>query len=238
MKKTGLIIVLAVMLLACSCTSTYHLAVVDSDNADVIKYRGVPVASFEDDSYRITVAGDEIDSEEAAFFVSVNNVSSDYGYFEDGSFSLYCGDRLKGNWKYLGTWDADEYYKQEKKNVENEKFFTAVAGVLDVLSVAADTPDEKNYDNKHNYKPNEKYEDEVFFAAFDAAITNRVVEEAGDEYLAFLEDNLLYESFIIPGYSYSGWMFFDVNKAKGNDFLLHYEGLHGDTDIYFQKTED
>lgn len=133
-RKALALLCTAVMLcLLSSCMSTVEqvklVAIPEKDSETYIQGSSV-YAVKADSNVQMMAGATSFDTSNADFSVSICSTDDSSFLFQDGFISIYGGNKDKGNWKLLGTWDSQEYLAGVKAANNAAILATGIAGAL------------------------------------------------------------------------------------------------------------
>ncbi|MBO4394492.1 MAG: hypothetical protein J5800_09130 [Spirochaetales bacterium] len=202
-------IILAVVLSSCQSVPD-DLVVMETSDVELSFSRGSTVATITRNDIEYQIIGNNVEDGEGSFLVSIKNNSDKPYDFKDSDVVIFGGKHKWGLWKTLETWDAKSYYNAAVQECRSGVFWASLAGVMmkvdAILGIVAD----RHYSSRPYYSPGDGLVASMVLsrAALDSVRSN------GDEYLKYLESNLLFSSTIAPGETYTGWVFFDARKYE------------------------
>ena len=200
-------IILVVILSSCQSVPD-DLVVMDTSDVELSFSRGSVVATITNNDIEYQIVGNNVEDGEGSLMISITNNSDKPYDFKDSDVVIFGGKHKWGLWKTLETWDAKAYYNAAVQDRRSGVFWASIAGVMmrvdAILGIVAD---------RH-------YSGHPYYSAGDGLVASMVLSRAAldsvksnsDEYLKYLESNLLFSSTIAPGETYSGWVFFEALK--------------------------
>ena len=200
-------IILAVVLSSCQSVPD-DLVVMETSDVELSFSRGSVVATITNNDIEYQIVGNNVEDGEGSLMISITNNSDKPYDFKDSDVVILGGKHKWGLWKTLETWDAKAYYNAAVQDCRSGVFWASIAGVMmkvdAILGIVAD----RHY-SRHPY-----------YSAGDGLVASMVLSRAAldsvrsnsDDYLKYLESNLLFSSTIAPGETYSGWVFFEAKK--------------------------
>lgn len=223
-------LILIALLVSCASVPD-NLVVQDTSDVELSMSRGSATGNATVKGIEYKVMGNNVEDGIGSFLVSITNNTDKPFDFVDSDIVILGGRHKWGLWKTLETWDAKSYYEDAVRESRSSAFWTGFAGVMwrvDAI-LAIVTSREDRYSRPFDFGDYMMGE-YLTRSAIDSARKN------GDEYLKFLEENLLFSSTIAPGETYTGWVLFDaprydyykVNISSGKksvDFVMQRESL-------------
>ncbi len=206
-RKHLILLSFAMVALLVSCATSGNLVVQEELGVQMSTSRGEATACVTNDGIEYRITGNSVEGGEGSFIVSITNTTSKPFEFKDSDISILRSNYKWGFWKTIGTWDAKAYYSNAAGEVRSGAFLAGLAGVMwrvdAILGIIAsrDSHYSRQYDFG-DYMAGEL----IARAAIDSA------RGSGEDYLKFLEENLLFSSTIAPGETYTGWVFFDAPR--------------------------
>lgn len=175
-------------------------------------YRGKSVQTVSDDNFLISMLA--IKNEHGIqFSTSISNFSVDDYFFDESCIEVYQGNFDVGDWNKIEYIPATIYYERERKSAKTNEIFSAVALGLSAAGAGYSTVNGSIYFNGHRYAYTAR-----IYSPSDAAIATANsyialdnLQQRNQDYLTFLENNLLYSSKIPATENYNGIF---IVKAK------------------------
>ena len=200
----------------------FTLTSIETEKNSVTVYRGKSMQTVLDDNYLISMLATK-NSHGIQFSTSITNYSSNDYLFKENCISVYQGVYENNNWERIEYVPASIYFEQEKRSARAEEIATAIALGISAASAGYSTVTGTGYSRGYRYT----YTAKVYSPA-DAAIatTNSMIaldnlQQNNQEYLSYLENNLLFDSLIPANDNYNG--IFVVDEKKGPDYKVVFE---------------
>ena len=204
--------ILIALLVSCASIPD-DLVVMDSDDVEISMSRGEMTATITNKGIEYQILGTNVDDGEGSFLVSITNNTDKPFDFSDSDIVILGAKHKWGLWKTLETWDAKAYYNGAVRDNRSGVFWASFAGALlrvdALLSVVSDRRSSYGY---VTYGTRTHGSGDLVAAALISRAAVDSVRSNGDDYLKYLEDNLLFSSTIAPGETYVGWVFFDAPR--------------------------
>ncbi len=210
MARKHLLILLSlitiVVLVSCS-TVPDNLVVQEASGVELSTSRGATTASITNNGMVYRVTGNEVEDGVGSFLVSITNNTDAPFEFKDSDIAVARSNHKWGLWKTIETWDAKAYYNEAAQESRSGVFWAGLAGMMWRIDAILGIVISRDYDYHRSYDFGDYMAGEMLTrAAINSARNN------GDEYLRYLEENLLFSSTIAPGETYTGWVFFDAPR--------------------------
>lgn len=241
MKKIVFMLMsLPLLVMICSCTSSYYLYTSSVSKNEILIDRGDEYQVAESNSVGLTfmVTGLDTDNgDNRIIFAIMNNSDSTYT-FRDSQISIYGGNAEKNEWKHIQNWDAAAFYNKVKREAEEELLASRIVGALSVLNASMGSKSQSTvvtpYGNAvistRSYNPAD-----IALTAMASSIYTKNLAEVNKSNLAYLKDNLLYSSQITSGETYSGIIYFPGDR-KYADYKVVFEDSMGKEEFLFAKS--
>ena len=221
MKKT-ILILLCFLFSSSLFAYDFNLFGVETGNNSVVVYRGKSMQTVADDNFLISMLATKTDNG-IQFSTSITNYSSEDYFFKEYCISVYQGIYENNSWEQIKYIPASLYFIQAKQKAKSEEIAAAIALGLTAASSGYSKVKGSGYVDGHRYT----YTANVYSPA-DAAIatSNSYIaldnlQQNNQEYLSYLENNLLFDSLIPANENYNG--IFIVNEKKGPDYKVIFE---------------
>ena len=197
----------------------FLLTSIKTNENTVSVYRGKSVQTISNDDFLISMLATKTDKG-IQFSTSITNFSSDKYFFDEKCITVYEGNYENSLWSRLNYIPASLYLTKEKSNIKTEEVLAAISLGLSAGTAGYSTVNGSGYINGSRYT----YSANIYSPA-DAAIamTNSYIaldnmQQRNQDYLTFLENNLLFSSEINSLDNYNG--IFIVNEKNGPDYKV------------------
>lgn len=218
MKKIGLLLFISFFL-----TSIYaydfSLTGVKNEKNEVNIYRGKSIQTISDSNFLISMLAEKNDHG-IQFSTSITNYSGDNYFFDENCISVYQGNVDENNWTKIEYIPASIFFKNEKRGARINEIFSAIALGLSAAGAGYSTINGSGYVNgyRYNYTARVYSPAEAAIATTNSYIALDNLQQRNQDYLTFLENNLLYSSQIPASDNYNGIFF--VDEKKGPDYKV------------------
>lgn len=234
MKKAFILLSL-LLLFSCATTEPLTLEPWPLEGNEVLIDRGQAVLSASDGEVRVSAALTLTSDEEWLCVTAViENLSDERYLFDDAQIVLYSGDRDTGLWTESMTWDAARFYSFEKDAAERRQNTANAVGAVVVFSSWVDAAAGPGPGPRGGRPAPQRHPSPAGRAVATTIIASNemaAVARQNDNYLSFLENNLLFDSHIAPGESYEGVLYLAPDWKKP-DYKLVFRSKDG-TELSF-----
>lgn len=240
MKKIALLIAFLLLIVFCSCSSSYYLYTSPETKNDIIIDRGneYQIAISAEDNLTFIVEGLDTDNGDNRIIFSIFNGSTSSYSFKDSQISIYGGNAESNEWSFIQKWNATEFYDKTKQQSEREQIWADVAGAISVASAALGSASTSSISSSYGNAviTTRSYNaSDVALTAMSASIYSQNLLQANKANLKYLKENLLYSSTIKPGESYLGIIYFPGDR-KYADYKIVFEKYTGKEEFIFSKS--
>ena len=221
------------LLISCATTEPFTLEPYVTEGTELSVNRGRSLLASSDGDVTVAVAAMlPEDRESLTLAVSVTNDTEARYLLQDSQFEVFAGNRDTGIWMSLGVWDADRYYSYAVEEARQRENSANAIGAIAIISSAAPAPG-PGPGRRPGYRP-----------AGDPLLTGvvvsneiREVERANNDYLSFLSANLLFDSHLEPGETYTG-IIVEYPDWKEPDLKLVFTGKSGEELVFIYSRSD
>lgn len=197
----------------------FILTSLKTEKNTVSVYRGKSVQTVSDDNFLVSMLAIKNDHG-IQFSTSISNFSINDYYFDENCIEVYQGNFDVGDWNKIEYIPATIYYERERKAAKTNEILSAVALGLSAASAGYSTVNGSVYSNGYRYTYTARVysPSDAAIATANSYIALDNLEQRNQDYLAFLENNLLYSSEIPATENYNG--IFVVKAKKGPDYKV------------------
>lgn len=215
----------------------FSLNSIETEKNTVTVYRGKSMQTISDDNFLISMLATK-NSHGIQFSTSITNYSSTDYLFKENCVTVYQGIYENDTWEKIEYIPATAYFEQEKRAAKTEEIVTAIALGINAANAGYSTVTGSGYTRGYRYT----YTAEVFSPA-DAAIATTYsiialdnLQQNNQDYLSFLENNLLFDSLIPANDNYNG--IFIVDERKGPDYKVIFEISPSEQFVFYFTRSD
>ena len=197
----------------------FTLSGIETKKNKVTVYKGKSMQTVSDDNFLISMHATKT-SRGIQFSTSITNYSSNDFLFKENCISVYQGIYENNDWEEIDFVPASQYLEQEKRYAQTEEIVSAIALGISAVTSGYSVVTGSGYSHGQRYT----YSAKVYSPA-DAAIATTYsfialdsIQQNNQDYLSYLENNLLFDSVIPAKNNYNG--IFVVDERKGPDYKV------------------
>lgn len=200
----------------------FSLTSIETEGNTVSTYRGKSIQTVSNENYLISMLATK-NSHGIQFSTSITNYSENGYLFKESCISVYQGIYEHNNWEKIEYIPATEYFEKEKTAAKTEEVLSAVVLGLSAVGAGYSRIKGTGYVNGHRYTYTTKVYSpaDATIATANSYVALDNLQQNNQEYLTYLENNLLFDSLIQKNENYNG--IFVVNEEKGPDYKVIFE---------------
>ena len=200
----------------------FSLTSIETEGNTVSTYRGKSIQTVSNENYLISMLATK-NSHGIQFSTSITNYSENGYLFKESCISVYQGIYEHNNWEKIEYIPATEYFEKEKTAAKTEEVLSAVVLGLSAVGAGYSRIKGTGYVNGHRYTYTTKVYSpaDATIATANSYVALDNLQQNNQEYLTYLESNLLFDSLIQKNENYNG--IFVVDEEKGPDYKVIFE---------------
>ncbi len=236
MKK---ICLLSILLFLTSFIYSYDflLSSIETNTNKVFVYRGKSMQTASNENYLISMLATKT-SHGIQFSASITNYSSNDYFFRENCISVYQGVLETNEWESIEYIPASIYFEKEKRSKKTEEILSAIASEINSAQAGYSTVSGTSYSNGYRYSYSARVYSfaDAIIAEENSRIALDSLRQSNQQYITYLENNLLFDSLIPASENYNG--IFIVDEKKGPDYKVVFEFSPTETFVFLFSRND
>ena len=206
------------------CIYAYEFAIssIKTNENKVSVYRGKSMQTVQDDNFLISMLATKCENG-IQFSASITNFCRENYFFDENCVSVYQGVYEDDIWKKIEYMPASKYYMNEYNTIKTQAIATGIMMGISASNAGYSSVNGSGYvgGTRYTYKANVYSSADASIAMTNSYMVLDNMQHRNQNYLQYLENNLLYSSEIEASGNYNG--FFVVDKKKGPDYKVVFE---------------